>query len=59
MSDEKIGNAIGILNYFYEQHSIREIEKIVWGYRAKPKVYFWSRRWMTLYFISQNKNLKY
>lgn len=37
MRDEKIGNAIGILNYFYEQHSIREIEKIVWGYRAKPK----------------------
>ena len=37
MRDEKISNAIGILNYFYEQHSIRQIEKIVWGYRAKPK----------------------
>jgi len=37
MRDEKISNAIGILNYFYDQHKIREIEKIVWGYRAKPK----------------------
>lgn len=37
MREEKIKNAIGILNYFYEQDKIRKIDKIVWGYRAKPK----------------------
>tara|TARA_Y100000004_G_scaffold49717_1_gene54702 strand:- start:731 stop:1834 length:1104 start_codon:yes stop_codon:yes gene_type:complete len=36
MRNEKLNNAIGILNYLYEQHSIRKIEKVVWGYRAKP-----------------------
>ena len=37
MREEKVKNAIGILNYFYEQNKIRDIDKIVWGYRAKPK----------------------
>ena len=37
MRDEKISNAIGILNYLYEQHKVRDIDKVVWGYREKPK----------------------
>jgi hypothetical protein len=36
MRDEKISNAIGILNYFYELDKIRKIDYIVWGYRIKP-----------------------
>jgi hypothetical protein len=35
--DEKIANAIGILNYLYDQNKIREISKVVWGYREKPE----------------------
>ena len=37
MRDEKISNALGILDYIYEQDKIRKIEKIVWGYREKPQ----------------------
>src|SRR6056300_1259802 len=37
MRDEKIANALGILNYIYEQDKIRKIDKIVWGYREKPE----------------------
>lgn len=37
MRDEKISNAIGILNYLYEQDKIRTIDKVVWGYREKPE----------------------
>lgn len=36
MRDEKLNNAIGILKYLYEQDKIRKIERVVWGYRAKP-----------------------
>jgi hypothetical protein len=37
MYEEKLNNAIGILNYLYAVNSERVIEKVVWGYRAKPK----------------------
>lgn len=37
MLKEKLSNAIGVLNYIYEQDKIRPIEKVVWGYREKPK----------------------
>jgi hypothetical protein len=37
MYEEKLKNAIGILNYLYAVNRERAIEKVVWGYRAKPK----------------------
>ena len=36
MYDEKLRNSIGILKYLYEVNNARKIEKVVWGYRAKP-----------------------
>lgn len=36
MLQTKLRNAIGILNYIYEQHKSRKIEKVIWGYREKP-----------------------
>jgi hypothetical protein len=33
----KLLNAIGILNYIYKQDKIRKIDKVIWGYREKPK----------------------
>jgi len=36
MLNEKINNAIGILNYLYEIHKDKPIKKVVWGYREKP-----------------------
>lgn len=37
MRNEKLKNAIGILKYIYAQNKIRQIDSVVWGYRAKPK----------------------
>lgn len=36
MLTEKLNNAVGIQNYLYELNSDRKIDKVVWGYRAKP-----------------------
>ena len=36
MLKEKLNNAVGILNYLKETHRARPIEKVIWGYRAKP-----------------------
>ena len=36
MLQEKLSNAVGILNYLYEVNRVRPIDKVVWGYRAKP-----------------------
>lgn len=36
MLQEKLSNAVGILNYLYEVNRIRPVDKVVWGYRAKP-----------------------
>ena len=37
MKNTKLENAVGILNWIYEYHHQREIEKVVWGYREKPR----------------------
>ena len=37
MLKEKLSNAVGILDYLYRVDKDRPIEKIIWGYRAKPK----------------------
>lgn len=36
MKKTKLENAVGILNWIYEYHHQRPIEKVVWGYREKP-----------------------
>jgi len=36
MLTEKLNNAVGILKYLKETHKTRPIEKVIWGYRAKP-----------------------
>ena len=36
MLKEKLNNAVGILKYLKETHRARPIEKVIWGYRAKP-----------------------
>tara|TARA_Y100000034_G_scaffold67320_1_gene81189 strand:- start:1001 stop:2293 length:1293 start_codon:yes stop_codon:yes gene_type:complete len=33
---EKMENALGILDYLYEQHKNKPIRMVYWGYRAKP-----------------------
>tara|TARA_B100001059_G_scaffold3013_1_gene2463 strand:- start:700 stop:1761 length:1062 start_codon:yes stop_codon:yes gene_type:complete len=35
-SKDKINNAIGITRYLYSLHDEKPIDKVVWGYRAKP-----------------------
>ena len=37
MRKEKLNNAVGILKYLYEVNKARPIEKVIWGYRAKPQ----------------------
>jgi hypothetical protein len=37
MYEEKLSNAVGILKYLYEVNDSRKIDKVIWGYRAKPK----------------------
>ena len=37
IKDTKLKNAIGILNYLYEYNKKRKIEKVIWGYREKPR----------------------
>jgi len=37
MLNEKLNNAVGILKYLNKTNQDRPIEKIIWGYRAKPK----------------------
>ncbi len=36
MKKTKLENAVGILNWIYDYHHQREIERVVWGYREKP-----------------------
>jgi len=36
MKKTKLENAVGILDWIYDYHHQREIEKVVWGYREKP-----------------------
>ena len=33
----KMENAIGVVNFLYELHATKPINKVVWGYRAKPR----------------------
>ena len=33
----KLENAVGILNWIYDYNHQRPIDKVVWGYRAKPR----------------------
>lgn len=33
---EKMKNAMGVLDYLYEENSKKSIKKVYWGYRAKP-----------------------
>lgn len=35
---EKMENAIGILNFLYELDKTNPINKVIWGYREKPKM---------------------
>ena len=37
MRQEKLSNAVGILKYLYELNKTRPIDKVIWGYRAKPQ----------------------
>jgi len=37
MLNEKLDNAVGILRYLKETDKVRPINKVIWGYRAKPK----------------------
>ena len=37
MRKEKLNNAVGILKYLYDVNRARPIEKVIWGYRAKPQ----------------------
>ena len=37
MRQEKLKNAVGILKYLYVLNKARAIDKVIWGYRAKPK----------------------
>jgi hypothetical protein len=37
MREEKIQNAYAILQYLYDMHKERPIDKVVWGYREKPQ----------------------
>lgn len=37
MRTEKIQNAYAILQYLYDMHKERPIDKVVWGYREKPQ----------------------
>jgi len=37
MLKEKLSNAVGILNYLVETNRVRPIDKVIWGYRAKPR----------------------
>jgi hypothetical protein len=37
MREEKIENAYAILQYLYDMHKERPIEKVMWGYREKPQ----------------------
>ena len=37
MLKEKLSNAVGILKYLYEVNKTRPIDKVIWGYRAKPQ----------------------
>lgn len=34
---DKMNNAMGILNYLYEEHKKNPISNVYWGYRQKPK----------------------
>ena len=36
MYEEKLNNAVGILQYLTELDKSRKIDKVIWGYRAKP-----------------------
>lgn len=36
MLNEKLNNAVGILKYLKETDKTRPINKVIWGYRAKP-----------------------
>tara|TARA_R100001163_G_C5032062_1_gene172015 strand:- start:55 stop:1155 length:1101 start_codon:yes stop_codon:yes gene_type:complete len=37
MKQTKLENAVGILNWIYDYNHQRPIDKVVWGYREKPK----------------------
>ena len=37
MKKTKLENAVGILQYLYKYHKSRPIERVVWGYREKPR----------------------
>lgn len=37
MKKEKIENAFAITNFLYDTHKNKAIDKVVWGYREKPK----------------------
>jgi len=37
MLKEKLNNAVGILKYLKELNRSRPIDKVIWGYRAKPQ----------------------
>lgn len=35
---EKMNNAIGILNFLYDTHKSKPIDRVIWGYREKPNI---------------------
>mgnify|MGYP005669419665 FL=1 len=37
MLKDKLENAIGITDYLYDLHNDKPIDKVVWGYREKPR----------------------
>ena len=37
MREEKVQNAYAILQYLYDMHKERPIDKVMWGYREKPQ----------------------
>jgi len=37
MLKDKLENAIGITDYLYDLHNDKPIDKVIWGYREKPK----------------------
>ena len=37
MLKDKLENAMGITDYLYDLHNDKPIDKVIWGYREKPR----------------------
>jgi hypothetical protein len=58
MYEEKLNNAVGILEYLNNLDKSRKIDKVVWGYRAKPSGIPTSHAGDIFVFFKDNKSPK-